>query len=342
MPLHVDPWPDYRAVFDTLPGKYLLLDGAFTIVGVTDAYLAATMTVRDQILGRGLFEIFPDNPNDPNADGVRNLRASLLRVVSSKAADRMAVQKYDIRRPETEGGGFEERYWSPLNTPVLGADGQVQFIVHCVEDVTELIRLKQEMQREQAMFTEELEVRASRMEAETFLRLEAVNANKELKESERRYRLLTDTIPQLIWTADSTGHIDYCNERWAGFTGVSLDRLRGEGWHETLHPEERDRIVAAWMEAVRAVAPRFQVQHRVRHHDGSWRWMLTTALPDRDPMGNVRKWFGTMTDVHDRVQADEQLRQAQRLQAVGKLAGGMAHEVNNMLSAVIGFGELVL
>jgi hypothetical protein len=84
---------------------------------VTDAYLAATMTARADVLGRGLFEAFPDNPDDPAADGVRNLRTSLLRVLASCRADRMGIQKYDIRMPQSEGGGFEERYWSPLNTP---------------------------------------------------------------------------------------------------------------------------------------------------------------------------------------------------------------------------------
>src|SRR5688500_17402919 len=110
---------EYREVFESSPGNYLLLSPDLTIVGVTDAYLRATMTRRDDILGRGLFDVFPDNPSDPNASGVRNLKASLTRVLEHKRADRMALQKYDIRRPESEGDGFEERYWSPLNTPVL-------------------------------------------------------------------------------------------------------------------------------------------------------------------------------------------------------------------------------
>jgi hypothetical protein len=87
------------------------------IVAVSDAYLHATMTRREDILGRGLFEVFPDNPDDPAATGVGNLRASLDRVRSGRLPDTMAVQKYDIRRPEADGGGFEVRYWSPLNSP---------------------------------------------------------------------------------------------------------------------------------------------------------------------------------------------------------------------------------
>ena len=94
------------------------------------------MTVRKEILGRRIFEVFPDNPDDPAADGVRNLEASLNRVLRNRAADLMAVQKYDIRRPESEGGAFEERYWSPVNSPVFGADDEIAYIIHRVEDVT--------------------------------------------------------------------------------------------------------------------------------------------------------------------------------------------------------------
>src|SRR5262245_39209412 len=99
------------------------------------------MTQREQIMGRGLFDVFPDNPDDPGATGVHNLRRSLERVLHDRVSDSMAVQKYDIQRPASQGGGFEERYWSPVNSPVLSDDGEVTYIIHCVEDVTEVVRL---------------------------------------------------------------------------------------------------------------------------------------------------------------------------------------------------------
>jgi signal transduction histidine kinase/ActR/RegA family two-component response regulator len=133
--------PDFRRILEAAPGAYLVLDPTFTIAAVTNAYLAATMTVREQIVDRNLFEVFPDNPNDPQATGTRNLRASLETVLATRAPHTMAVQKYDIRRPESEGGGFEERYWKPVNTPVL-IDGLVAYIIHAVEDVTELVGLE--------------------------------------------------------------------------------------------------------------------------------------------------------------------------------------------------------
>src|SRR6267142_9729 len=171
--------PDFQALFQSTPGRYLVLAPDFTIKAVTDAYLHATMTNRENILGRGLFDVFPDNPNDPSATGVRNLRTSLQRVLQDKTSDAMAVQKYDIRKPESEGGGFEERYWSPVNSPVLGPGGKVLYIIHRVEDVTEFIRLKQQGLAQEKT-TEELRTHAGQMEAEVYQRA------AELQEANRR------------------------------------------------------------------------------------------------------------------------------------------------------------
>ena len=171
--------PDFRTLFESSPGLFLVLTPDFTIVAVSNAYLAATMTKREQILHRHLFEIFPDNPDDPNASGVRNLSASLYRVLQNRIPDAMPVQKYDIRRPESEGGGFEERYWSPVNSPVFDTRGELIYLIHRVEDVTEFIRLKQ-FGTEQERLSQELRTRAEQMEAEVSLRA------KQLEEANRK------------------------------------------------------------------------------------------------------------------------------------------------------------
>lgn len=136
--------PDFKRLFEALPGFYLVLDPGLRIVAVSDAYARATMTQREAILGRGIFDVFPDNPDDPQADGVRNLHASLQRVLKGLVGDAMPVQQYDIRRPAEAGGGFEERYWKPYNSPVLDAQGRLSYIVHQVEDVTEFVRSQQQ------------------------------------------------------------------------------------------------------------------------------------------------------------------------------------------------------
>ena len=175
------PRPDFQRLFESAPGLYLVLDPDLVIVAVSDAYLAATMTRREEILGRGLFEVFPDNPDDPEATGVGNLAASLERVRRNLAADTMAVQKYDIRRPASEGGGFEVRYWSPFNAPVLGPDGKLAYIIHRVEDVTEFVRLKRAESQRQQLAADLLQDNA-RKEAEI------VQRSQELQEANRQLR----------------------------------------------------------------------------------------------------------------------------------------------------------
>ena len=166
---------DYRAIVEGLPGLFLILNPELIIIGVSDAYARATMTRRETMLGKHLFEVFPDNPDDPAADGVHNLRASLQRVLKSATPDTMAVQKYDVRKPEDEGGAFEERYWTPTNAPVLDANGNIRYIIHKAEDVTEFIRLKQKG-REQRLCNETLSEQTARMEAEIFERSREVAA----------------------------------------------------------------------------------------------------------------------------------------------------------------------
>ena len=180
--------PDFKALFEGAPGPYLVLTPPdFRIVAVTDAYLRATMTERVAILGRGLFDVFPDNPDDPAADGVRNLRASLERVVQFRRPDTMSVQKYDIRKPDSEGGGFQEKFWSPRNTPVFGPNGQLAYIIHRVEDVTEFIQLKRS-RAEQDRLADQLRERTEQMEAEIFMRAREVEAAREQLEAEQKLR----------------------------------------------------------------------------------------------------------------------------------------------------------
>jgi PAS domain S-box-containing protein len=153
----------FRALFESLPGLYLVLLPDLTIVAASDAYLKATMTRREEIVGRGLFEVFPDNPNDVTATGTTNLRASLNRVLQNAAPDTMAIQKYDVRGPD---GVFEERFWSPVNSPVIGVDRKIEYIIHRVEDITDFVRQKQGA----AGTAGDMHARLEKMEAEVYLR----------------------------------------------------------------------------------------------------------------------------------------------------------------------------
>jgi PAS domain S-box-containing protein len=196
--------PDYQDIFHASPGCYLVLARDLTIIAVTDAYLRATLTTRDQLLGRRLFEAFPDNPDDPTATGVQNLRNSLERVLRDRRPDAMAVQKYDIRRPEADGGGFEERHWSPVNSPVLGSDGEVSCIIHHVEDVTHLVRLQQRGS-EQERTIRELSIRG-----------------------EERLSQVLDAAPDAMVVVDAESRIRFVNAQTENLFGYSPLELLGQ------------------------------------------------------------------------------------------------------------------
>jgi signal transduction histidine kinase len=164
---------DFQLLFENSPDILLVLlpdAPRYTMVAATKARFAATHTTPDTI-GRGLFDLFPDNPDDPAADGTANLRLSLDRVLATRTPDTMAVQKYDIRRPD---GTFEVRYWSPKNLPVLSPTGELLYILHRVEDVTELVRSSE--------LGDELRDRTHQMEREVLARSrELREANTELR-----------------------------------------------------------------------------------------------------------------------------------------------------------------
>lgn len=163
---------DFQLLFENAPGLYLILNPQLIIEAVSNNYTAATLTTRDYLIGKHIFEAFPDNPDDPTASGTANLGASLKRTLELKKPDAMAVQKYDIRKAD---GEFEARYWSPINTPVLNAKNEVIYIIHQVEDVTEFMKLK----------TDRIELlsRADQMEAEIVRRAQEIQeSNKQLRQ----------------------------------------------------------------------------------------------------------------------------------------------------------------
>ena len=133
---------DFESIFMATPGLYLtVLPDAprFTILTANDAFSEATMTSREQIRGRGAFEVFPDDPNDAAATGVARWKSSLYRVLETGQADEMALQKYSVQRPPEEGGSFEEKFWRPMNIPVFDSDGKIKYILHRTEDVSERV-----------------------------------------------------------------------------------------------------------------------------------------------------------------------------------------------------------
>jgi signal transduction histidine kinase len=184
---------DFRFLFENCPGAYLVLDPEFFIIAATDKYLRTTMRRREDVVGQHLFDAFPDNPADGSATGIRNLRHSLERVLRDRVADSMAVQRHDLRG---SSGEFEERYWSSTNTPILGPNGQVRHIVHCMEDVTAFVHLRNTLEPQRPTDTE----RAA-MEAEILARSEELGiANEQLKAANAELALRTAELNESLQT----------------------------------------------------------------------------------------------------------------------------------------------
>ncbi|WP_234543961.1 PP2C family protein-serine/threonine phosphatase [Streptomyces shenzhenensis] len=228
---------DHTALFAATPSPYLVLGPDLVIVDVNRAYLAATRRTREDLVGRHIFTAFPDNPADPDADGVRNLGASLHRVLATARPDTMALQKYDIPvmgRP----GAFEERWWSPVNTPVLGPDGQVAYIIHRVEDVTAFVK-EYRAARPHGLQAGERPEETQALEAELYARArELQRLNEELRQAHTRERevafILQEAmlrVPDLAHHRDiavrylpATGSLNVCGD-WYDVVDIPPDRF---------------------------------------------------------------------------------------------------------------------
>ncbi|WP_432044313.1 SpoIIE family protein phosphatase [Streptomyces cadmiisoli] len=187
------PGIDYQALFAATPSPYLVLGPDLVIVDVNEAYCRATGWSRRNLLGRYLFDAFPGNPHDPTADGVQNLSISLHRVLRTRESDTMAVQKYDIPVPNRPGT-FQERWWSPTNTPVLGLGGQVEMIIHRVEDVTAFI-LSPAGRAQPGQTLGEREA----MEAELYARARELQlVNEQLRQAHARERKVAVTLQEAM------------------------------------------------------------------------------------------------------------------------------------------------
>jgi PAS domain S-box-containing protein len=153
--------------------------------------------------------------------------------------------------------------------------------------------------------------------------MKALRASLALARSEERFRLLADSMPQLVWTARSDGVVDYMNSRFREFAGIHEAAAGSWEWKASIHPEDEAATLAAWTQAV-ASGQSYQVEHRVRSADGSYRWHLSRATPVTES-GRVAKWFGTATDIHDRKQAEAAIRQSE--QAFRRLSETLEHRV---------------
>jgi len=183
---------------------------------------------------------------------------------------------------------------------------------------------------------------------------ERKHTEEALKESELKFRTLADTMPQLFWTTRSDGYHEYFNRRWYEFTGMTLEQTQGWGWNDVLHPDDVDRCLAVWHESLRT-GKEYNIEYRFRRaSDGQYRWFLGQAFPLRDQNGQIIRWFGSCTDIHDqkcaleeRDQALERERAAREEAEVAnrikdEFLAVLSHELRSPLNPILGWTKLLL
>lgn len=170
-----------------------------------------------------------------------------------------------------------------------------------------------------------------------------VRAELALKESERRFRLLADTTPVLIWMSDPSGSCTFFNQPWLDFTGRPASEQIGEGWTQSIHPEDRARVIETYWRAVTSRTP-FRSEYRLRRDDAAYHWMIGYGVPRIGEDGSFAGLVGSCVDVTEERRAREDLEVARqrRIESLGVLAGGIAHEFNNLLTVIAGRIQLLL
>jgi PAS domain S-box-containing protein len=311
--------PDFRALFEAAPNLYLVLSPGLVIVSANDAYCRATKTERAAILGRHLFDVFPDNPDDPQASGVENLRASLTRVLQFRRPDAMPLQKYDIRRPASEGGGFEERYWAPLNSPVLNAAGEIVWIIHRVEDATEMVRLQAQ---------DEERGRLARSQQDTI---------EQLQKTSSFLDAVVDNLPGMLFVKSFPDcRLVLLNRGGEDLLGYSRTEYLGKTDYDFFPKEQADQFVACDRVVLESGETQITPEEQITTHYRGVRLLKTIKVPVKDKDGKPQYLLGFSEDITEKKATEQQLRQAVKMEAVGQLTGGVAHDFNNLLGIIIG------
>lgn len=311
----------FQSLLEVVPGNFAVVTpDDFRIVAVTDTYLKLTMTIREEVIGRRLLDVFPDDPNHSFAQGVKTLLASLERVKSERISDVMEVLRYPI--PVSQPSiGFEERFWSIVNTPVNAEDGEVAFIIIRIEDVSDVIhRGNAETEKEGAIRL--LEDRATNLSLDILFRakeLQAVNERLEQKDANLRtaQRLLTIGI----WSLNMETRSLKWSDNVYGMYGISREMFGGtfESYLSIAHPDDAAEMRARYAAFEASTEVEYKFEHRVLSQDGKVVYVRGVGELIRSTEGRILS--GVVQDITNEVEAKaEELRNSSFLRMASNAA----------------------
>lgn len=190
------------------------------------------------------------------------------------------------------------KYWDVELIPLGGENGKPAYLLSISRDVTDL--------------------KTADVEIERLL--------EEARHNEARFRTLADSMPQVVWSTLPDGYHDYYNARWYEFTGMPEGSTDGEGWNNLFHPDDQERAWTLWRASLTSGEP-YEIEYRLRHHSGEYRWVLGRALAMRDAAGNIVRWYGTCTDIHAAKALSESL---------ALLSHELSHRIKNIFAIING------
>ena len=294
-------------LIDSLPGKILILTPSdYKIVAVSDEYAQAVMLKRAAILGRCMFDLFADDPSEPEADGVQNLRASLQRVQTLRLSDVMALQRYPVRHFER---GFQERFWLLRNKPVLDPAGNIIYIVHRAEDLTNILGkvdpdLQPSLSAEPSNVLQLTDARAALLALQ--------ERNKRLKTAEMLLHLGS-------WEFDFERDKFNWSDRVLDIYGQDQEPNNFDEYLSLALPEERKQLALQLSEFIETGAPSIEFQHHVIRTDGEISYIRGVGA--RHLVEGREILIGNVQDITSIKSNEEKLkRQARRRQLAGHLA----------------------